>query len=100
MKMSAVGGRGAKKDFFDLYQIFVRTNLSTDELIRCLQVKFGRNFDFSYMIMGLDYFDDAEQETLPELFVEFDWNRAKKFFIQKKKELMQYGYSAFSEKIP
>ena len=93
MKMSAIGGRGAKKDFFDLYHIFTRTDLSAEKLIQLLKKKFGNNFNFSYMLMGLDYFDDAEDEVLPELFVDFDWNKTKKYFVQKKKELMECAFS-------
>lgn len=32
MKMVAIGGRGAKKDFFDLYNIIERCNISVGEL--------------------------------------------------------------------
>ena len=97
MKMAAIGDRGAKKDFFDLYQIFNYTEITSDKLIYSLQKKFGENFNFSYMLMGLDYFEDAEDEVLPELFVKFDWNKAKKFFVQKKKELTNLFYSEISK---
>ncbi len=97
MKMAAIGDRGAKKDFFDLYQIFTNTDLTSEKIIYCLQKKYGENFNFSYMLMGLDYFDDAEDETLPELFVKFDWNKTKKFFVQKKKELINLFYSEISK---
>ena len=48
------------------------------------------------MLMGLDYFEDAEDETLPKLYVEFDWNITKRFFVQKKKELIDLFYSEIS----
>ena len=97
MKMAAIGDRGAKKDFFDLYQIFINTDLTSDKIIYCLRKKYGENFNFSYMLMGLDFFDDAEDETLPELFIKFDWNKTKKFFVQKKKELINLFYSEISK---
>lgn len=96
MKMSAIGGRGARKDFFDLYYIFTMTDLSSSQLLDYLRQKYGENFDFAYMLMGLDYFEDAEAETLPELFVKFDWNKAKRYFVQKKRELMDIAYSRLS----
>lgn len=96
MKMAAIGDRGAKKDFFDLYQIFLKTEITSDQIINFLKKKYGENFNFSYMLMGLDYFDDAEDEVLPELYVKFDWNKAKKFFVQKKKELINLFYSEIS----
>ena len=41
MKMSAIGGRGAKKDFFDLYQIFTRTGISAGQMLENLKIKYG-----------------------------------------------------------
>lgn len=38
------------------------------------------------VIMGLSYFEDAEQEVLSETFVEYDWDEIKKFFINFQKE--------------
>ncbi|MBQ6508000.1 MAG: nucleotidyl transferase AbiEii/AbiGii toxin family protein [Flexilinea sp.] len=93
MKMSAIGGRGAKKDFFDLYQIFTKAGISAGQMLDLLRIKYGDHFNYSYILMGLDYFDDAEQELLPELFVDFDWDEAKRFFIQKKKEFLDLAYS-------
>ncbi|MBR6090532.1 MAG: nucleotidyl transferase AbiEii/AbiGii toxin family protein [Anaerolineaceae bacterium] len=98
MKMSAIGGRGAKKDFFDLYHILTMTDMTSNGLLECIKQKYGENFDFTYMLMGMDYFDDAETEILPELFVEFDWNRTKDFFVRKKKELIDIAYYDISEK--
>ena len=96
MKMAAIGDRGAKKDFFDLYQIFKNTDLTSKQLVDFLKNKYGQNFNFSYMLMGLDYFEDAEDEILPELYVEFDWNKTKNYFVQKKKELIDIFYSEIS----
>ena len=93
MKMSAIGGRGAKRDFFDLYYIFTRRGMTPEKLLTDLKKKFGEHFNFSYMIMGLDYFDDAETQILPETFVDFDWNKAKKFFVQLKKDMINCAFS-------
>ncbi len=99
MKMSAIGGRGAKKDFFDLYQILTKTGLSSGKLIDYLRIKFGANYNFSYMLMGLDYFEDAEQETLQEIYTEFNWDRAKKYFVLKKQELTDLFRVNFSSRL-
>ena len=81
MKVVAIGGRGAKKDFFDLYNIMNRTNITIDELAKGLKQKCGSNVNYANIIMGLSYFEDAEQEILPKIFVEYDWEEVKKFFI-------------------
>ncbi len=81
MKLVAIGGRGAKKDFFDLYNIIKEGNISIDVMAKGLVDKFGRNINYANTIMGLSYFEDAEQEILPRTFVRYDWNEIKKFFI-------------------
>ena len=96
MKMSAIGGRGARKDFFDLFFILKNTQITPEMLVQYIQMKYGENYNFSYMLMGLDYFEDADNEILPEQFVDFDWNQAKKFFVQIKKEMINYSFSKFS----
>lgn len=95
MKVVAIGGRGAKKDFFDLYNIMSKTNITIDELAKGLLKKCGNNVNFANIIMGLSYFEDAEQEILPKAFVEYNWEEIKKFFIkfqadfQKRLEILE-----------
>lgn len=81
MKIAAIGGRGAKKDFFDLYNIMKKCNIDTEKLASAVIKKFGTNVNYVNMIMGLSYFEDAESEELPRTFVEYDWNTIKQFFI-------------------
>lgn len=81
MKVTAIGGRGAKKDFFDLYNILNECNIKVDELAKGLIEKCGNNINYANTIMGLSYFEDAEKEILPEIFVEYDWEQIKKFFL-------------------
>ena len=87
MKIVAIGGRGAKKDFFDLYNIIQKCDISTDELIDGLKQKCGDNINYVNIIMGLSYFEDAENEILPNTFVDFNWDNIKKFFIEFQKDV-------------
>ena len=104
MKAIAIGGRGAKKDFFDLYEIFNKTGYSVKQLVSDLFEKYGENRDFSYIGMGLNYFDEAEQESLPELFVEYDWEKIKTEFTNIQtaffSEIMRKEQYAQNEKQP
>ena len=86
MKIAAIGGRGAKKDFFDLYNIMKKCNIDTEKLASAVIKKFGTNVNYVNMIMGLSYFEDAESEVLPKTFVEYDWNTIKKHFIDIQPE--------------
>lgn len=81
MKITAIGGRGAKKDFFDLYHIIKIKGITEIELATGLLRKCGENINYANTIMGLSYFEDAEQELLPKVFVDYNWDKIKKFFI-------------------
>lgn len=89
MKVTAIGGRGAKKDFFDLYNILNKCNISIDELVNGLIKKNGDNVNYLNTIMGLSYFEDAENEVLPETFVEYDWEKIKKYFCEYQKKFQE-----------
>lgn len=89
MKIVAIGGRGAKKDFFDLYNIINRCKITKEELAEGLIQKCGDKTNYSNIIMGLSYFEDAEQEILPKTFVEYNWEGIKKFFINFQKEFQE-----------
>ncbi len=82
MKIVAIGGRGAKKDFFDLYNIINKYNIPINELANGLLRKYGNKVNYANVIMGLSYFEDAEQEILPQTFVDYNWDEIKQFFIE------------------
>lgn len=82
MKIVAIGGRGAKKDFFDLYNIMNKCNINLKELANGLLQKCGSKTNYANIIMGLSYFEDAEHEILPKTFVEYNWEEIKKYFIE------------------
>ena len=82
IKIVAIGGRGAKKDFFDLYNIIKKCDITVDELVSGLIQKCGKDVNYVNIIMGLSYFEDAEDEILPNSFVNFNWEEIKKFFIK------------------
>ena len=90
MKIVAIGGRGAKKDFFDLYNIINKCRISMKELAEGLIEKCGSKTNYVNIIMGLSYFEDAEQEILPKTFVEYNWEEIKEFFINYQKEFKKY----------
>ena len=89
MKIVAIGGRGAKKDFFDLYNIIEKCNIATSELVNGLIQKCGDNVNYVNIIMGLSYFEDAEDEILPNTFVTYNWGDIKKFFLKFQKEVQE-----------
>lgn len=89
MKLVAIGGRGAKKDFFDLYNIINKCNVTIDEIVSGLVQKYGNNINYLNTLMGLSYFEDAEQEILPKTFIEYDWEKIKRFFINFQEDFQK-----------
>lgn len=86
MKIVAIGGRGSKKDFFDLYHIMNKCEITVEEIAKGLIQKCGEQTNYVNIIMGLSYFEDAEQEELPRVFVECNWENIKDFFIRKQQQ--------------
>lgn len=87
MKVSAIAGRGSRKDFIDLYCITQRAY----SLQQCL-VFFSEKFktikvDIYHLMRSLTYFDDAEKEIMPEMLIDCRWETIKKFFISEVTKL-------------
>jgi Nucleotidyl transferase AbiEii toxin, Type IV TA system len=79
MKISAIAGRGRKRDFYDLY--FLLEMFSLPELLDFYAEKYGESSLF-HALRSLTYFDDAEADANPVLFEQVDWERVKKRVVQ------------------
>ena len=88
MKINAIGGRGEKKGFFDLYLILQKYNFTSKKLAEGLIMKYGNEVNYQNILMGLSYFEDAEEQNLPRTFVEYDWDKIKNFFEIFQKEMV------------
>jgi hypothetical protein len=71
MKLSAIGGRGAKKDFIVIYALG-RTRFSLADMLSLYQRKYSVQ-DVGHIVMSLTYFDDAEAEETPEMLWDVGW---------------------------
>lgn len=89
MKVVAIGGRGSKKDFFDLYHIMNKCEISIEEIAKGLIQKYGEQTNYVNIIMGLSYFEDAKQEELPKVFIEYNWEEIKSFFIKIQQQFQE-----------
>ena len=86
MKIQALGDRGAKRDFIDLF--FLAKTYSLDEMLDFYNQKYGDLEDKVYhLIRSLDYFADAETEELPRMLVDISWEEVMKFFHQESMRL-------------
>ena len=74
MKMNAIEGRGTKKDFIDLY--FLLKHYSLQELLGFYTQKYPEHSLFR-ALMSLTYFEDAENQFMPKMFVDVEWQEVK-----------------------
>lgn len=91
MKIEAIAGRGSRKDFVDL-RILCEAGLSLDHAFDLFERKYGtRRTDRYHRLRALAYFDDAEQEPMPDMMAPFDWAGAKRFFTAESTRLLRAG---------
>ena len=79
MKLSAVANRGRKKDFIDVARLLDLFTL--DEMLAFYKSKFSVS-EVSFPLRGLMYFDDAEEDPMPEMFDgDLTWENVKKTVV-------------------
>ena len=87
MKVSAIIGRGVKKDFVDLHEICVRSSL--EGVLRAAAKKYSPHYDFILQAArALVYFEDAEKEPMPRLRQRISWECVKAFFEREAPRLV------------
>ena len=87
MKVSAVAGRGTKRDFVDLYLCAERYGLK--EILRLFDQKFAQtNYSRIHILKSLTFFGDAEKDPMPHMLVALDWDTVKQFFLREAPKLL------------
>lgn len=74
MKINAIEGRGTKKDFIDIY--FLLQHYTLHEILTFYQQKYPENSIFR-ALMSLSYFEDAEAQIMPVMYVPISWDEIK-----------------------
>ncbi len=75
MKLSAIANRGAKKDFFDIYELMKTYTLS--DMLKLFSKKYPDIAHF-HILKSLTYFEDAEAEFDPITLNNTNWEIVKK----------------------
>ena len=86
MKLSAVAGRGSKKDFYDICY-FLKT-YSFDQMFKLFEKKFPSTNIF-HVIKSLTYFDDAEIEPNPQTTEKIIWNEIKNTIVNEINKMIK-----------
>lgn len=77
MKLAAIAHRGARKDFVDICAIARTTGWSLRQMLDQYREKYGTE-DIVAVIYGLSYFEDAEEEEMPEMLQPTSWPDVKR----------------------
>ena len=84
MKVNAIEGRGTKKDFIDMYMLLQHHSL--EEILGFYQQKYPNHSVFR-ALRSLTYFEDAEDQFMPRMFVDDTWEDIKQFIVNKVKTI-------------
>lgn len=88
MKMDAVSSRGSKKDFIDLY--FLLEKYSLGELFEFFEKKFAHlKYNKLHILKSLTFFEDAQDEPMPRMIQEVEWEVVKKKMKQEAKGYLE-----------
>ncbi len=80
MKIDAVGSRGIKRDFMDIY-FMCQKGISLNEMLSLYDRKYGTlASNLVHIQKSLVYFLDAEATTMPKMSKEIAWEQVKGYF--------------------
>jgi len=81
MKIIAVSQRGKKRDFIDLYWYAAVHGASIEGAIRRAIAQYPeQEHSVAHFLKSLAYFNDAEDDPMPELFFKANWEEVKAYF--------------------
>jgi hypothetical protein len=86
MKLAAITSRGTKKDFIDVF--FLLNRFSLPEMLDFYEKKYHDGSVF-LVLKSLTYFEDADQDEAPKMYVEYDWEKTKSKIINEISKLNQ-----------
>lgn len=87
MKIDAIGSRGARRDFIDMYFI-CHSGYPLSNILEFYDQKYGiLASNLVHIKKSLIYFEDAEREAMPRMLKEVEWRQVKKYFEDQVKKL-------------
>jgi hypothetical protein len=86
MKLSAITGRGTRKDFIDLF--FLLKQFSLKEMLGFYKKKYPDGSEF-LVLKSLTYFIDADEDELPLMLIQYNWGAIKKHIQETVKNYLK-----------
>jgi hypothetical protein len=88
MKLAAIKDRGTRRDFIDLYCL--RQVITLEQLIDLTEIKYMDRPDFSLILArALAYFEDAEQQPMPNMLKRVRWADVKRYAQEGAKYIVR-----------
>jgi hypothetical protein len=79
MKLTAIASRGTRRDFVDLY--FVAKQYGLGRLLEWFKQKYSEvNYSRTHVLKSLTWFEDADEQPMPDMLVPLVWDEVKQFF--------------------
>ncbi len=93
MKIEAIGQRNVKRDFMDLYFIVHQAGISIENALEYHKAKYtGLDINYGHIILSLGYFDEADDDAMPQMLKPAKWEEVKKYFQFESRLLSQKGF--------
>lgn len=86
MKLSAITGRGSRKDFVDLH--FLLKEFTLGDMLGFYSDKFPDGSPF-LVLKSLTYFEDAESQVMPDMLVPTSWNLIKDSILKAHNDYLK-----------
>ena len=82
MKLEAIGNRGSRRDFVDLY--LVAKTYGLREIFDWSATKYASvSYSRTHLFKALTYFEDAEREPMPDILIPLEWTAVKQHFLSQ-----------------
>ncbi|NUO84140.1 nucleotidyl transferase AbiEii/AbiGii toxin family protein [candidate division KSB1 bacterium] len=86
MKVNAIGGRGVRRDFVDLY--FLVQSRSLPQIWEDFKKRYANTgLSMEHVKTSLSYFGDAEIDPMPNMIKPVNWKKVREFFEKESKDL-------------
>ena len=82
MKVNAIMGRGTRKDFVDLFVLMQHYSLA--EILDFYKQKYPEHSEYR-ALLSMTYFEDAEMQDMPKMFISTPWEEMKRTITQAVK---------------
>jgi uncharacterized membrane protein len=87
MKIIAIGDRSTRKDYIDIYEL-IQQGYTLDKILIWYDKKYHKlDTNLFSIVRSLTYFDDAEEEAMPDMIHTYSWDQVKQFFVAESMRL-------------